>query len=141
MPRIARITYPQGFYHIYNRGLNKEPIFQETRDYLRLLHTLSELVQFNEWTIYAYCLMPNHYHLLVEEKQVPIAKLVNRLFTSYSQFYNRKYDRVGPLFQDRFKSKIIQKDTYFLEVSRYIHCNPVKAGLAASPESYPYIPN
>ena len=138
MPRAARLTYPQGFYHIFNRGLNKEPIFRDDKDYLRLMTILSVLLSQDEWTIYAYCFMPNHYHLLVEEKTRPVAKLIGRLFTSFSQYFNRRHHRVGPLFQDRFKSKLIQKDAYFLEVSRYIHCNPVKAGLAPTPEAYPY---
>ncbi len=136
MPRIARITYPQGFYHVYNRGLNKELLFRDSHDYHKLLSTISDLLNRREWIIYAYCLMPNHYHFLVEEKQLPVSKLISRIFTSYSQYFNRKYKRTGPLFQDRFKSKIIQKNTYFLELSRYIHCNPVKAGLAKQPQDY-----
>lgn len=138
MPRVARLTYPQGFYHIYNRGLNKEQIFRDNQDYLKIVSTIIKLLKNDEWVIYAYCFMPNHYHLLVEEKRIPIAKLIGRTFTSYSQYFNRKYHRAGPLFQDRFKSKLIQMDTYFLELSRYIHCNPVKAGLTKIPETYPY---
>jgi putative transposase len=138
MPRTARLTFPEGFYHIYNRGINKAVIFRTESDYRRVLATLSELVKDDDWTVYAYCFMPNHYHLLVEEKKVPVAKLISRLFTSYSAYFNRKYERCGPVFQDRFKSKIIQKDAYFLEVSRYIHCNPAKAGLVADPFNYEF---
>lgn len=138
MPRIARLTYPGGFYHIFNRGLEKRAIFRETKDYDKLLDKLSQLLTNDEWIIYAYCFMPNHYHLLVEEKQMPIAKLMSRLFTSYAVYFNKKYKRQGPLFQDRFKSKLIQKDAYFLEVSRYIHLNPVEGSLVKNPEDYPY---
>lgn len=138
MPRTARLTYPGAFHHIYNRGLNKSPIFRQEADYLRLLDTLTDILNDGDWIIFAYCLMPNHYHFLIEEKKNPVAKLMGRLFTSYSQFFNKKYNRQGTLFQDRFKSKLIQKDQYFFEVSRYIHLNPVNAGLAVYPEEYEY---
>lgn len=138
MPRIARLTYPGGFYHIFNRGLNKGKIFQEDKDYEKLLKTLASLLHEGDWSIYAYCLMPNHYHFLVEEKKTPIAKLMRRLFTSYSLYFNKKYNKNGPLFQDRFKSKLVQKDDYFLVVSRYIHLNPYLSGLTNDPEEYVY---
>lgn len=138
MPRTARYTHSHGFYHIYNRGLNKAPIFLDPKDYDRMLSILKVLSHEGDWVLYAYCFMPNHYHMLVEEVHTPIAKLIGRLFTSYSLYFNKKYSRNGPLFQDRFKSKLIQKDTYFFELSRYIHCNPAKAGLIEDPRTYPY---
>jgi len=138
MPRLKRLTYQGGFYHLYNRGLNKQKIFHHHKDYEKLLGKLSSLLLEGDWVIYAYCLMPNHYHLLVEERKTPIAKLIGRLFTSYGVFFNKKYKRQGPLFSDRFKSKIIQKDSYFLEVSRYIHLNPVETNLVKTPEDYPF---
>lgn len=138
MPRIARLTYQGGFYHIFNRGLEKKVIFKQDKDYNKLLDKLSQLLVEGDWIIYAYCLLPNHFHLLVEEKKLPIAKLMGRLFTSYGVYFNKKYKRQGPLFGDRFKSKLIQKDSYFLEVSRYIHFNPVKANLVKDPQDYPY---
>lgn len=138
MPRFARLTFQGGFYHIFNRGLNKQKIFFHQKDYEKLLSKLSSLLLDGDWIIYAYCLMPNHYHLLVEERKMPIPKLIGRLFTSYGVYFNKKYQRQGPLFSNRFKSKIIQKDSYFLEVSRYIHLNPVEAKLAKSPEDYPF---
>lgn len=138
MPRLKRLTYHGGFYHIYNRGLNKQKIFHRRKDYEKLLDKLSSLLAEGDWTIYAYCLMPNHYHILAGEKKSSISKLIGRLFTSYGVFYNKKYQRQGPLFSDRFKSKIIQKDSYFLEVSRYIHLNPVKGDLVKNPEDYPF---
>ena len=138
MPRIARLTFPGGFYHIFNRGLNKNQIFHEDKDYERLLEILNGLLRKGDWCFYAYCLMPNHYHFLVEEKRTPIAKLMGRLFTSYSLYFNKKYNRQGPLFQDRFKSKLVQKESYFLEVSRYIHLNPYKSAMTKNPEEYKY---
>ena len=138
MPRIARLTYPGGFYHIYNRGLNHSPIFHNKEDYEKLLDKLSTLTTEGDWIIYAYCLMPNHYHILVEEKSTSIASLIGRLFTSYCVYFNKKYKRQGPLFQDRYKSRLVQKDAYFLAVSRYIHLNPVKSGLIGNPQDYEY---
>ena len=138
MPRTARLTYPGGFYHIFNRSLEKKTIFKQSRDYIKLLDKLTDLIHEGDWIIYAYCLMPNHYHFLIEEKKMPISKLMGRLLTSYGVYFNKKYHRQGPLFQDRFKSKLIQKDNYFLKVSRYIHLNPVNAGLTENPENYPY---
>lgn len=138
MPRISRLTYPGGFYHIFNRGLNNNLIFNTEKDYEKLFDKLSLLVHEGDWIIYAYCLMPTHYHFLVQEKNDPIAKLMGRLFTSYSVYFNKKNKRQGPLFQDRFKSKLVQKDNYFLQVSRYIHLNPVKSHLVSKPEDYNY---
>lgn len=138
MTRIPRITYEGGFYHLYNRGHNKEKIFREDRDYDFLLSKIKKLIKQGDWIIYAYCLMPNHYHFLVEEKKDRIAKFIGRLFTGYSIYFNKKYRRQGTLFQDRFKSKIIQKENYFLTVSRYIHLNPYKSGITNDPMNYPY---
>lgn len=138
MPRIARVTYPGGFYHIFNRSLHRGKIFLEDNDYHYFLDKLAELISGDNWTVYAYCLMPNHYHLLIEEKSTSISKLMGRLLTSYGVYFNKKYDRHGPLFSGRFKSKIIQKERYFLELSRYIHLNPVKANLTSQLEGYRY---
>lgn len=138
MPRIARLTYPGGFYHLYNRGLNKSPIFHGNDDYNKLFDKLSALTADGDWIIYAYCFMPNHYHILIEEKNTSIASLIGRLFTSYGVYFNKKYKRQGPLFQDRYKSRLVQKDKYFLAVSRYIHLNPVKSGLVKKPLDYEY---
>lgn len=138
MPRIARLTYPGGFYHVFNRGHNKGNIFYEDSDYEKLLEKLAVLLKEGDWSIYSYCLMPNHYHFLIEEKKYPVAKLIGRLFTSYSKYFNNKYQRQGSLFQDRFKSKIIQKESYFMTVSRYIHLNPFKSGIIKNPEEYLY---
>jgi len=138
MPRNRRITYKRGFYHIFNRGHNKGKIFNDQSDYEVLLLRLTKLLEEGDWSIYSYCLMPNHYHFLIEEKNIPVAKFVSRLFTSYSIYFNKKYHRFGYLFQDRYKSKIIQKEKYFLTVSRYIHLNPFYSGLTDKPEEYRY---
>ncbi|OGG30165.1 hypothetical protein A2973_04655 [Candidatus Gottesmanbacteria bacterium RIFCSPLOWO2_01_FULL_49_10] len=82
--------------------------------------------------------MPNHFHLLIQTQKVPISKIMTSLTTSYSMYFNQKYHRVGPVFQNRFKSKLCDKDAYFLGASRYILLNPIKAGLAESLEDYPW---
>lgn len=138
MPRVKRLTYPGGFYHIYNRGLNRDRVFIQSRDYEKLLQKLSEVLSEGDWVVYAYCLMPNHYHFLIEENRMAIAKLMGRVFTSYAVYFNTKYKKHGPVFEDRFKSKLIQKDSYFQQVSRYIHLNPVEARLVSVPLEYPY---
>ena len=138
MPRTARVTHRGGFYHLYNRSLNKHPVFKNFQDLDYFLKKFAKIVGDGDWTIYAYCIMPTHYYILIEEKKMPVAKFISRLFTSYGVYYNKKYKRSGPLFSDRFKSKIIQKDSYFLQVSRYIHLNPVAANLVRNPEYYLY---
>ena len=140
MPRGPRISYEQAFYHTYNRGVAKQPIFQDASDYRRFLKRLVELVTKKgfDHSIYAYVLMPNHFHLLIQTQKVPISKIMTSLTTSYSMYFNQKYHRVGPVFQNRFKSKLCDKDAYFLGASRYILLNPIKAGLAESLEDYPW---
>lgn len=88
--------------------------------------------------IYAYVLMPNHFHLLVQTKKIPISKIMTSLLTSYAMYFNKKYKRVGILFQNRFKSKLCDKDSYFLGASRYIMLNPIEAGLARYLKDYPW---
>ena len=138
MPRNSRITFQGGFYHIFNRGHNKGKIFYVDSDYEWLLKKISLLLKKGDWSIYCYCLMPNHYHFLIEEGKDSVSKFIGRLFTSYGVYFNNKYKRFGSLFQDRFKSKIIQKESYFMALSRYIHLNPVKSGLINNAADYPY---
>lgn len=138
MPRVRRLTAPYCFHHIYNRGLNKQKIFRQASDYQKFFTKLEFLVKEYDFVLYCYALLPNHFHLLLETGEVPLAKIMSRLITSYSVFFNKKYRKRGPLFEDRFKSKIIQKENYFIELSRYIHLNPVKAKLVKDPQIYPY---
>src|SRR3990167_6883921 len=140
MPRGPRIAFENAFFHVYNRGVAKQPIFLEDSDYEKFLMRIKELNSKNgfDHAIYAYVLMPNHFHLLLQTKKVPLSKVMTSLLTSYSMYFNRKYKRVGTLFQNRFKSKLCDKDAYFLGASRYILLNPIKAGLAESLEDYPW---
>ncbi len=130
------------YYHIYNRGVNKQQIFNDTDDYVVLLNIfkrhLGEKPQAdrlgreikhlrNDVSLLTYCLMPNHFHLFVLNKtERGIEELMRSVATSYSMYYNKKYKRVGPLFQGRYKASLIESERYFAHISRYIHRNPTK---------------
>lgn len=138
MPRRSRIVFENAFFHIFNRGLNKQAIFQDESDYkkfLILLEALKTKKQFDH-SIYAYVLMPNHFHFLIQVRKTPLKKIMSSLLTSYSMYFNRKYKRVGILFQNRYKSKLCQKESYFLGASRYIILNPVEAKIVKDPKDY-----
>lgn len=138
MPRGPRFAFQNSFYHVFNRGLNKQPIFLSPADYQFFLKKFLTLKSKYDHSIYAFCLMPNHFHISIQTRKVPISKILSSLTTSYSMYFNRTYNHFGPVFQNRFKSILIQKDTYFLQLSRYIYLNPVKAGLVKNPSQYPY---
>ena len=130
--------FERGLYHIYNRGHNKMVIFRDQGDYKFFLERLEEILNLrptkSRWlkplpkgsfTILAYCLMPNHFHLLVkQESRLPVSKLLSKLLTSYGIYFNRKYNQVGTIFQDQFKSKQVDNDEYLAPLSAYIHRNP-----------------
>ncbi len=128
------MEYPNAFYHVMNRGLNKCPIFIDEYDRRLLQRTIGEAV--SQWNIkiHAFSLMANHYHLLVETPLANISRAMRHIDGIYTQRFNRVHRRDGPLFRGRFKSILIQKETYFLELIRYIHLNGVKAHVAQSPE-------
>ena len=138
MPRYARIAGPNLFYHLMNRGIEKRAIFRKSGDYDKFMSYLSICNKKFDWSIYCYCIMPNHFHLLVRTRTHPLGHIMKSLQTSYGVYFNKKYKRVGPVFSGRFKSIICQEDSYFLQVSKYIHLNPVKAGLCNSPEDFQY---
>lgn len=131
MARRARQLSPTKIYHVVFRGLNKQNIFNDERDYERLLGRLSELKKELGFQIYAYCLMTNHVHLLLKEKEFgDISTIMKRLLISYVQYFNKKYERIGKLINDRYLSKEVKNDAYILNLIRYIHQNPVKIGLS-----------
>lgn len=138
MPRCARLAYPDLFYHIINRGLERRNIFIDEADYLRFLENLLKYKKKFDWIIYCYCLLPNHFHLLIQTRKDPLGKIMKCLQTAYGVWFNKKYGRIGPIFSGRYKSIIVQKDEYFLQVSKYIHLNPVKTNLCHNPLDYPY---
>ncbi len=117
----------QGFYHVYNRGHNRQTIFFDAKDYRRYLKRLGEYLIKHDVTLLAYCLMPNHVHLLLrQDDEEPIDRFIHRLHTAYTMYFNIKYERVGAVFQGRFKAKLVDSDEYLLHVSRYIHINPIE---------------
>ncbi|MEN6325889.1 MAG: transposase [Syntrophomonas sp.] len=136
MPRNARQKSESGIYHIMVRGINRQDIFHDDEDMQRYLETIAHMKKENRFKVYGFCLMTNHVHILVQEKEEEISRVMKRIGTSYAWWYNSKYDRVGHLFQDRYKSEGVDNDAYLLSVRRYIHKNPMMAGLAQEPEDY-----
>lgn len=132
MPRMARRKSRTGIYHIILRGVNKQIIFECHEDKIRFLKTLARYKSICKFKIYGYCLMDNHVHLLLEESEEPISYVIKRISSSYVYWYNSKYDRCGHLFQGRFRSEYVEDYGYFLRALRYIHQNPLKAGLTDS---------
>ncbi len=138
MPRVARRKSSTGIYHVILRGINHQTIFEDDEDYLRLLHTLEKYREKSGFTLYAYCLMGNHIHLLMKEAAEDLGVIFKRIGASYVYQYNRKYRRRGPLFQGRFRSEVVEDDRYFLTVVRYIHQNPLRAGMVKEIANYPW---
>lgn len=129
MPRRAREKSESGIYHIILRGANRQEIFHDDEDCLRFLETVERYKKQIDIRIYGWCLMGNHIHLLLGEGYEEISVTMKRIGVSYAWYYNWKYNTVGHLFQDRFKSERVDRDKYLITVIRYIHQNPAKAGL------------
>jgi REP element-mobilizing transposase RayT len=134
--RQARERCESCVYHIVLRGINRQDIFFDDDDYQQFLDTLEKKKSKKQFEVYGYCLMSNHIHLLVREKNDGISRIMSRVGTSYAWWYNRKYDRSGHVFQGRFGSECVRNDTHLLTVVRYIHNNPVKAKMVNVPEEY-----
>ncbi len=127
------------YYHIYNRGCNREPIFLSPANYTYLLRQAARLLRDCPVAVIAYCLMPNHYHLLLRpEKDGAVSPFLQRLFGGYTQALNRQHARTGTLFEGRARTIFVDTEPYVLHLCRYIHLNPVKAGLARRPEDWPH---
>ena len=133
MGRKPRLHIEGGLYHIVTRGNNRKEVFKEDRDYIAFLNILQKLKEKSSFKLYAYCLMPNHIHLLMEVKAKSTSEIMQRLLTAYTKQYNKKYRKIGHLFQGRYKSIICEKDSYLLELVRYIHLNPYRARLVRKP--------
>jgi putative transposase len=136
MSRPLRIEWEGGFYHITARGNEKRPIFRIERDFLRFVGRFERIYERYGVVIHAYILMTNHYHLLLETPRANLSTALHDLNTAYTNYFNRRHDRVGHLFQGRYRSIVVEKDSYLLELSRYIHLNPVRAGMVKRPEAY-----
>ena len=118
------------------RGINKQVIFEDEEDNLKFLEMLKKYKVISGYKLFAYCLMSNHVHLLLKVEKEDIDLIIKRIASSYVYWYNWKYKRNGHLFQDRFKSEPVENDSYFLTVVRYIHQNPLKAGVCKSIDGY-----
>jgi len=138
MPRTTRKVSKTGIYHIMLRGINKQYIFQDDEDRYVFLNRLLRFKSECEFDIYAYCLMSNHVHLLIKENSEIASSFMKKIGISYVYWFNKKYDRTGHLFQDRYRSEPVENDSYLLTVVRYIHRNPVDIGLSINEwTSYP----
>lgn len=127
MPYREPIFFKGGYYHVYSRGSEKRVIFLDRADKERFLTRVKEYKDKHQISILCYCLMPNHYHLLVQQTtEESLTTFISRLNLAYAMYFNKRYERVGPLFQGRFKAKNIENDEYLVHLSRYIHLNPLE---------------
>ena len=141
MPRKSRIDAPGAMHHIIVRGIDRQHIFENDEDRNNFLSRLGVILTETKTDCYAWALMPNHFHLLLRTGNVPISTVMRRLLTGYALWYNRRKGRYGHLFQNRYKSILCQEDGYLLELVRYIHLNPVRAGVVLDLDTldgYPY---
>jgi putative transposase len=136
MGRPLRIEYPGALYHITSRGNDRSDIFRDDADRLKFLDMLKDYYERFDILIHCYVLMDNHYHLVVETPRGNILKVMHGLNSGYTGYFNRKYKRSGHLFQGRYKAIIVDKESYLIELSRYVHLNPVRAGMVDLPEEY-----
>jgi putative transposase len=139
MPRMARLKDKQSIYHVMVRSIKEVNLFEDVDDKLKYLSIIKKYMEKYKFKVYAYCLMGNHGHLMIDANGADISKVLHSINFSYAQYFNRIHNRHGHLFQDRFKSKIVDKDSYLIALSAYIHNNPKDIpGYAQSVESYPY---
>ena len=138
MARPLRIEYPDAYYHVMNRGRRAEAIFLDVEDYVNFQELLIELTTVYGIRIIAYCLMPNHYHLFLQTPKANLSESFRHLNGVYTQKFNRKHQVDGALFRGRFKSILVDKETYYLELIRYIHRNPLRAGIEKKLGDYPW---
>lgn len=138
MTRQARRLSATGIYHVMLRGNEKKAILREDAEKSYFLDCLSKKRNKTDFNVYAYCLMDNHVHLLIDARQDDLAAIMKGIATGYAYFYNTKHERVGHVFQDRFKSEPIEDDRYLMAVVRYIHGNPVVAGIVKRAADYPW---
>lgn len=136
MSRPLRIEYPGAFYHITSRGNDLKDIFKTRRDREKFLSYLESASERYGAVIHAYCMMSNHYHLLMETPEGNLSQIMHHINGAYTTYFNVKRQRSGHLFQGRYKAIVIDVDEYASEVSRYIHLNPVRAGIVDKPEEY-----
>ena len=139
MARREVVFLPGHYFHIYNRGVNHQDIFHAAENYLFLLGRVKKYLLPNQIAMIAYCLMPNHYHFLLrQDGEIPISVFIQAVFNSYSKAFNLAFARTGTLFEGPFRAVAIEKYEYLLHLCRYIHRNPVDAGLVKHPAEWQY---
>lgn len=136
MARPLRIVYPGAFYHITSRGNEQKPIFRNLRDRKKFQEYLESATNRYDAVIHAYCLMNNHYHLLMETPAGNLPQIMHHINGAYTTYFNIKWARKGHLFQGRYMAILVEQDEYAKGLSRYIHLNPVRAGMVETPEQY-----
>lgn len=136
MPRAPRVHYEGAIYHLIGRGVGKRDIFLDAQDYAFFLDTLEAVKVQVPFLLHAFCLMPNHFHLLLQVVQDTTQAVMQKLLTRYAVRFKRRYGWVGHVFQGRYKAILCEKETYFMELLRYIHLNPVRAGLTKGPAEW-----
>jgi putative transposase len=138
MARPLRIEYAGAVYHVTSRGNERKAIFRDDEDREKFFSSLSDLPNRFGVVIHGFVLMGNHYHLLLETPSPNLQRAMQYLNTAYTVYFNRRHHRAGHLLQGRYKAFVIDKDSYLLSVSRYLHLNPVRAGMVKRPEEYPW---
>ena len=136
MARPLRIEYPGAVYHVTSRGNEKKPVFKDEADRQSFLNTLQHVNKRYNWICHAYCLMTNHYHILIETPEGNLSIGMRQINSVYTQLFNKRHGRTGHLFQGRYKAILIQKDSHLLEVCRYVVLNPVRAKMVEKPDDY-----
>ncbi len=128
MPRQARLHFPGSLHHVMARGIHGQDIFLDKKDYDHFFNRLEEVFSNSDHSCFAWALLNNHLHLLIKSGDLPLSSLMRRLLTGHAVYFNRRHKRSGHLFQNRFKSILCQEDSYFLQLVRYIHLNPIRTG-------------
>lgn len=136
MTRMPRLEISKTIYHVINRGNNKKDIFLDDKDYNIFLKQLLDVKIEKDFLLYAYCLMPNHFHLLIETIDTPLSKIMHKLLTCYAIYFNSRYEQTGHVFQNRYKAKICDKEEYLFKLMQYIHVNPLRAGATKDLNNY-----
>lgn len=136
MSRKKLIWYPGAIYHIVTRGNRRSNIFEDNEDRMVYFYKLKESLEKYSGEIYCYCLMSNHVHMIIKTGDITISKIMKKLNELYARYFNMKYNLSGHLFQGRYYWELVEDDKYLLEVTRYIHLNPVRANMVKKPEEY-----
>ena len=136
MARPLRLLISDGIYHVTARGIARSAIYVDDRDRRSFIHILERTISRFDWRCLSYCLMPNHFHLLLRTPEANLSRGIRQLKSEHAQAFNRRHERIGPLFAGRYGAKLIQKGPHLLEVFRYIALNPVTSGLCDSPSSW-----